>query len=955
MPRFNDILQTFQNGEVSPRMYGRTDFDSYKRSCRALLNMVALPQGGAARRIGSQWLTNEMSDGNELVAFNEKARLIPFVVSESEAYVIIFTGNLVEDLAPFPDIPFVPYVIIYNVSEDKFLTVRQSVIFPAFDSTGYETQFTNEDILKNLQFVQTGDTMILTEGRIPSQVIQRTDVNTFTWGPYSQFAGLDSDIPGLTLATDNLSGWAMRSPNTNPNHTLDASATTGSITITSNIAFFDPLHVGAFIAFQDAGTVGYAVITAYTSSLVVDAAVMLTLPADATSATDQWIEGAWSRYRGFPRTVTLWNGRLFFGGNAAEPDTIWASQTYDIFEMTNLTVLDPGATQVDSDPQTFTVSSDRANYITWMSGGKSDLLVGTRGREYSIKSFTASNIDVRPQTGYGSEYIQPVIVDDVPIYVQRGFRKLREILFDDRTAGYLSPEVTYLAEHISRVSQTIYTDALSPKIKGLTYQVLDNNILWAWDNNGYLYGCTKSRENSVTAFHRHQLGGSFDEDPPKVLSAVSVPNKDGTTDELYMMVMRYVNTNLVISFEKLGPDFYEDSLDEEVSVRSRIPVFSDYATIIRTHEGANFFAKLKSSVTADEAGGSTTGTVTGTVTFPNNKALIAAGSTSYISYDGTSNVDFAQTGCIRWTWYPKNPDTWVDQCMITVCTAHGDNDNLIEVTVDDEMNVILTILSSTGTNIINAVNLGQVWDGMNGQLNPYHFELNYDLTVGETRLFVNGQQLGDTQFATGTRASGAIDLLRVGAKFDGTLPAQDAMVSDVVVFDEVQHTEDFDYFAYHKKQAAISHLDYLEAETVQVVADGNYIGDYVVASGSITVDDEYDTLVIGKSYRNLLETQGFEAGSGVGSAQGEKKRLDRVVLRFNASSQAKVGRDLDNLEQIMFREPTAPPSDPIGLFTGDKEVYFDGDYDLNSRVFVVGDDPLPMQLTCLIGRGITYD
>ena len=67
MPRFNEIINNFINGEVSPKLYGRSDSEIYKRSCRTLKNMIAHPQGGASRRLGTQRIT-EAVPGAELTA-----------------------------------------------------------------------------------------------------------------------------------------------------------------------------------------------------------------------------------------------------------------------------------------------------------------------------------------------------------------------------------------------------------------------------------------------------------------------------------------------------------------------------------------------------------------------------------------------------------------------------------------------------------------------------------------------------------------------------------------------------------------------------------------------------------------------------------------------------------------------------------------------------------------------
>jgi hypothetical protein len=233
-------------------------------------------------------------------------------------------------------------------------------------------------------------------------------------------------------------------------------------------------------------------------------------------------------------------------------------------------------------------------------------------------------------------------------------------------------------------------------------------------------------------------------------------------------------------------------------------------------------------------------------------------------------------------------------------------------------------------------------------------ELNYDITNGATRVFINGKQLGDTQTDTGTRDS-SIGLLRLGADVSASSIVANALFSDLLVFDAVQHTEDFEYFEYQKKDTTIGRLEYLEGQTVQVLGDGNDLGTFTVTSGVITLEDSYDTVIVGLPYDFEVELHPPEAGSGVGSAQGRPKRIDTLTGRFHRTAQCSFGRDSTNQEEINFREPDAVMDDPIVLFTGDKILPFEGAYNQDSRMVLTGGSPLPCEITCLVARGVTYD
>lgn len=96
------LVQTaFTAGEISPAMYGRTDFQKYQTAAKKLLNFICLPQGGVQNRPGLLFI-NEVKDSAKL------HRLIPFQFSVEQAYALEFgdttmriykDGGIVLDLA----------------------------------------------------------------------------------------------------------------------------------------------------------------------------------------------------------------------------------------------------------------------------------------------------------------------------------------------------------------------------------------------------------------------------------------------------------------------------------------------------------------------------------------------------------------------------------------------------------------------------------------------------------------------------------------------------------------------------------------------------------------------------------------------------------------------------------------------------------------------------------------
>lgn len=187
------------------------------------------------------------------------------------------------------------------------------------------------------------------------------------------------------------------------------------------------------------------------------------------------------------------------------------------------------------------------------------------------------------------------------------------------------------------------------------------------------------------------------------------------------------------------------------------------------------------------SGGSATGTLGGSATVGSQQLLLNNDDSAYVTYDGTSNADFPQTGALRAAIIPNysgNPST--DQTFMCVSKAAGDSDNLMRIRHLTNGQIQVRVFDSTGSFIINSVSLG-VFNPTIGIL--YDIEFNYDLTGGASRLFIAGSQLGSTQTQTGTRDS-SIDFVCLGdsPNLDQTANFR---VDYFSIYNAVQHTTNY--------------------------------------------------------------------------------------------------------------------------------------------------------------------
>ncbi len=85
MPQSYPVQASFAGGEFSPSLYARVDIAKYLTGAKTLRNFTVLPHGGARNRPGTAMVA---AAGNSALPI----RLIPFVASTTQAYVVEF-GN----------------------------------------------------------------------------------------------------------------------------------------------------------------------------------------------------------------------------------------------------------------------------------------------------------------------------------------------------------------------------------------------------------------------------------------------------------------------------------------------------------------------------------------------------------------------------------------------------------------------------------------------------------------------------------------------------------------------------------------------------------------------------------------------------------------------------------------------------------------------------------------------
>jgi len=408
MSRAVTIQTNFTTGEVDPLLKARIDINQYYNALEQARNVLIQPQGGIERRPGLQFIFEVPSAANP----QNGMKLVPFEFSTTQSYMLLFVHNRM------------------YIFKDKELVTN-------INSSGndYLTTTITSTVLATMDHTQSADTLIVVqEDMAPKKIVRGGSHSTWTI----------SDVTFEFIPKFNFT-----QSETTINQTITPSAVDGNITITAGGNVFASGNVNQYIEANDG--MGRARVTRFVSATSVEAIVEIPFfntSAIASGGTfiDGGYEDSWSGSKGYPRTCTFHEGRLYFGGVKSRPNTIFASRVARFFDF------NPGEA-LDDDSIELTISTDSTNAITGMFSGR-DLQIFTKGGEFflpqsTLDPITPTNVVVNGATRRGSkEGIKPVGAESGTLFIQRAGKSLREFLFSDVELSYISNNISLLSSHL---------------------------------------------------------------------------------------------------------------------------------------------------------------------------------------------------------------------------------------------------------------------------------------------------------------------------------------------------------------------------------------------------------------------------------------------------------------------------------------------------------------------------
>jgi hypothetical protein len=426
MPVVKRAKTSFAAGELAPELLGRGDLRAFENGARRLRNVFIQPTGGVTRRPGLR----------HVLPLSGAARLIPFEFNTEQTYVMVLT--------------------------DGALRVLQGDAVVATLPGPWTAA-----MLPQLGFTQSADTLLLVHPEMAPQRVTRTATG-WTIAPWAFIR-----VPFFRYADAAV--------------TLQASATTGIVTLTASAPLFTTGHVQARL--RIAGKLVRVQSVASASQASAFAEEVLT----GTAATADWDEAAFSAARGWPVSCGFHQDRLVVGGSRDLPNRLWFSRTGDLFNFDAGTGLDDEAIE-------FGLVSDQVNAIRGVFSGR-HLQVFTSGAEWMVTGdpLTPSSIQLNRQTRVGSpvdRLVPPVDVDGATVFVARGGQGVHEFAYTDVSQAYQANDLAILARHIV---STPVSMAYDQRARLLHLVMADGGI-------GTL---TLYRAEQVTAWTRQETDGAF--------------------------------------------------------------------------------------------------------------------------------------------------------------------------------------------------------------------------------------------------------------------------------------------------------------------------------------------------------------------------------------------------------------------------------------------------------------
>lgn len=563
---------SFGGGELDPLLHGRSDLPAFSKGLRTMRNFFASRTGAAVSRPGSLFIG---------YAGGQSRRLVPFVFSDDQAFVVeITTNGAVSSLRFYAagglveTAPGVPYVLaspfsIGNLDELQWAQVGDVMTFTNGATSPFELRrLSNTNwTLSVVSFAERapafasptagGYPVLLSPLPVPDATHPAEEwiwlatlfVKDVATGRFYQTAafriseswdGSLAHIPAALAAGNQVAVYPDKPVTIRRGNHLETSITTPDTTY-QEIAM--GLYRGKANLF---GFVG----TTKTDTFVdkggdPNFAVPPPLGTNPFALFDD--KGLPTGFE-YPRAVAFFQDKRCFAGSDLRPNTFRASATGDYPNFDPHPIVPVAGQALE-----FDLASRRLANIVSMAA-QYHVLVLTSGSVWSGGGTQGpldfDSVDFHQIEEIGALPLAPLVIDDAVMYARKkgcGARILDFVANPYGGGAYHGTDATLHAQHLFRgtavIAQYPYNNIPFAKaIKDWCYAEDPWGVAWVVMNDGALLSYTPMSASSG-GWAKHDTAGGI------VLAVCAIP--EGDEDSVYMLVQRYLEGDAKICIERM--------------------------------------------------------------------------------------------------------------------------------------------------------------------------------------------------------------------------------------------------------------------------------------------------------------------------------------------------------------------------------------------------------------------
>lgn len=601
----------------------------------------------------------------------------------------------------------------------------------------------------------------------------------------------------------------------------------------------------------------------------------------------------------YPGVCAYYQQRRGYGFTLNEPDTYFFSQpgAFNNF--------DSAIPTVDSDAIIGSPWAQQINGIQFMLPMNPGLIILTGGGAWllnggDVSAFTPSTQTAQAQAYNGCHsHIAPIVVNLDILYIQAKGSIVRDLSFNFFQNIFTGTDMTVLSEHLFNFHQ----------IQDWAYAEEPFKIVWCTRDDGIMLSFTYLKEQDVYGWARHDTNGLF----MGVCSVIEPP-----VDAIYLITRRYIaGEGVWVYYSERMDNRNWQTLEECFCVDSGLTLPMSFPDAVLTPSAADGTDNISSINIIDGGTGYTSPVVS---------AVDPTGRGS--GFSATLSV----TGGVI-TGY-------------TIVTEGEDYQPGTELQVSDNDGTG-AVLAPLITNIVNFSASASVFlSGMEGDV----------IRIG------NNSASSAVQYGTTPSGGGKAVITSV---FSSTNIAADIIepITNIVTDDsnETPVPVQSGYWSLSTPVSAVSGLNHLEGMEVVCLADGNAIPAQTVEDGSITLPDEYSSVIVGLPFTAQLQTLYLDVPSPV-TMQGKRKNLQAVTARVENTRGIAVGTNQPDastqpnqrapewrgLYEMKQRNSAQGLDTPTPLYTGDLRELVSGSWQKPGQIAVEQSYPLPANVLALI-------